>query len=61
MTDKLDQDLPKERIRKKKKTLKNFAAHTLAVTVVFVSTAVMRILWNLRAKRRTKKKCIAEI
>ena len=56
MTDKLDQDLPKERIRKKKKTLKNFAAHTLAVTVVFVSTAVMRILWNLRAKRRTKKK-----
>ena len=54
MTDKLDRDLPKGRIRKKK-TLKNFAAHTLAVTVVFVSTAVMRILWNLRAKRRTKK------
>ena len=55
MTDKLDQDLPKGRI-KKKKTLKDFAAHTLAVTVAFISTAFITILWNVRAKRRTKGK-----
>ena len=55
MTDKLDQDLPKGRI-KKKKTLKDFAAHTLAVTVAFISTAFITILWNVRANRQTKGK-----
>ena len=49
MTDKLDQDLPKGRIKKKKKTLKDFAAHTLAVTVAFISTAFITVLWNVRA------------
>ena len=55
MTDKLDQDLPKGRIKKKKKTLKDVAAHTLAVTVAFISTAFITIVWNVRAKRRTQK------
>ena len=49
MTDKLDQDLPKGRIKKKKKTLKDVAAHTLAVTVAFISTAFITVLWNVRA------------
>ena len=50
MTDKLDQDLPKGRIKKKKNV------ERLAVTVAFISTAFITIVWNVRAKRRTKGK-----
>ena len=57
MTDKLDQT-SKEELKKKKKNVQKLcsANSCSSESVVFIGTAVKRILWNVRAKRRTKEK-----